>query len=539
MPNEQRRMTKEARMTKPESTSARHLSFVVPGHRGFGFRHSSFVIALLLPGLLLAREKAAAPKVAPQPVAAATSARHADSVVRVNITSQAWDFIRPWSKKAPGGRRGLGAVLDGGRVLVTGEMVANATYIELEKPESGEKSPARVVQVDYEANLALIEPSDAHFLDAFKPLPLRDAAVGDQVSMLQLESTGAQVATSALVTTVEVRRYPAEDISLISYRLSSPMQYRENSFTLPVVKGGALTGVLMRYDQRQQTADLVPAPVIAHFLKAAQSKEYGGFPRAGVGFAPMRDPQLRHYAGLDGGGAGGIYITEVLPKGPAAEAGIKVGDVVLSVDGHDVDQDGNYNDDLYGKLSIHHLLTTQHFDGERAVFKILRDGKPQEIAVTLRHRNAGDYVIPPYSVDEQPHYYVLGGLVLTELSRQFLKEWGADWDKKAPERFVYYDRYQGDLFQDGQKRVVILTQVMATPLTIGYEQLNGLVVTKINGVELKSLADVEKALAQPVNGFHKIEFNDDPAMIFLDAAEVEKEAGSLRRDYRLPSLKHL
>ena len=59
------------------------------------------------------------------------------SVLRVNSTNQAYDFFRPWSKKAPFNRRGLGAVIDGGEVLVTAELVWDSNFIELEKPEIG------------------------------------------------------------------------------------------------------------------------------------------------------------------------------------------------------------------------------------------------------------------------------------------------------------------------------------------------------------------------------------------------------------------
>ncbi len=45
-----------------------------------------------------------------------------------------------------------------GRVLVTADLVANQNYVELERAESGEKTAANVVVVDYEANLALLEP---------------------------------------------------------------------------------------------------------------------------------------------------------------------------------------------------------------------------------------------------------------------------------------------------------------------------------------------------------------------------------------------
>ena len=47
------------------------------------------------------------------------------SLVRVNVTGQPYDFVRPWQKKAPFSKRALGAVLPGGRVLVTADLVAN------------------------------------------------------------------------------------------------------------------------------------------------------------------------------------------------------------------------------------------------------------------------------------------------------------------------------------------------------------------------------------------------------------------------------
>ncbi|MBV8279457.1 MAG: hypothetical protein JO170_29915, partial [Verrucomicrobia bacterium] len=66
------------------------------------------------------------------------------SVLRVNSTNQSYDFFRPWSKKAPSNRRGLGAVIDGGEVLVTAELVADSNFIELEKPDTGERATAKV-----------------------------------------------------------------------------------------------------------------------------------------------------------------------------------------------------------------------------------------------------------------------------------------------------------------------------------------------------------------------------------------------------------
>ena len=73
---------------------------------------------------------------------------------------------------------------------------------------------------------------------------------------------------------------------------------------------------------------------------------------------------------------------------------------------------------------------------------------------------------------------MLGGLIFQELSRQYLSEWGTNWLKEAPQRFVYLDRFQSELFPDGNRRVVILSQVLPANSTIGYDDLAYLTVTK-------------------------------------------------------------
>ena len=464
---------------------------------------------------------------------------HQASVVRVNATNQGYDFFHPWSKRAPYSLRGLGTVLADGRVLVTGELVANSDYVELEKAGSGEKIAADVEVVDYEANLALLKPANDKFLDGVKPLDLQPAAVGDRLSVWQLESTGALLITSALLTTAEVSHYPI-DGAYLTYRLTASLQYRDGSFTIPVIKDGKLAGLMMRYDSRTQSLDAIPAAVIEHFLKdAANGAKYLGFPRAGLLFAPMRDPQLRRYAGLAESETRGVYVTEVQKDGPAGKGGLKVGDVILEIGGKAVDQDGDYEDPQYGKISIIHIISTASYDGDALKLKVFRGGKETELDMTLAHRSVDDYVIAPYTLDRAPQYFVLGGLVMQELSRQYLKEWGAEWMKKAPERFVYYDRYQNELFPAHDRKLVILSQVLPSATTVGYEMLSYLIVSKINGVSIKSIADVAKAVEKPLNGFHKIEFEQDPKVLYLDAGQVSAGNDALMKSYGLPALNRL
>ena len=330
------------------------------------------------------------------------------SVVRVNSTNQTYDFFRPWSKKNPFLRHGLGAVLEGNRIIVTAELVSNHSFVELERAESGAKTSAKVVCVDYESNLALLEPTSEKFLDGLKPAELvQDAVAGDRVNVVQLESNDALVTTPGPITTIEVGRYQLEGNNFLLYRLSLPLQYREGSFTTPVIKDGKLAGILMRYDPRAQSVDVLPAPVIAHFLKDFEDGHYQGFPRAGMEFAPTRDPQLRHYAKLPPTG-GGVYVTDVAKGTPAADAGLQPGDVVVELGGQPVDQDGNYDEPLYGKISLNHLITTKSFAGDKLAVKILRDGEPKDLELALSHRAPQDFVSQPYVIDEPPRYFVVG-----------------------------------------------------------------------------------------------------------------------------------
>ncbi len=461
------------------------------------------------------------------------------SLVRVNVTGQPYDYFRPWQKKAPVSKRALGAVLSKGRVLVTADLVSNQNYVELERAESGEKTAANVQVIDYEANLALLEPADKNFLEGISPLEIAgDTVVGDRIAAWQLEPTGALVATEGLVTTIQMTKYPADVGQFLTYRISLPMQYRENSYTIPLVKNSKLAGLLLRYDPRSQLIDAIPAPIITHFLKEAEGQQYRGFPAVGFSFFPTKDPQLRNFAGETG--KGGVYVTAVEPNTPAMKAGMKAGDIVKSIGNHEIDENGNYVDPLYGKIEFTNLISAHSYAGDVLPFQIQREGKPTELKVTLEHRDAKDYVSPPYLLDEAPRYMVLGGLILQELSRQYLKEWGPNWQREAPPRFVYFDRFQSELFPGEHRRIVILSQVLPANNTIGYDEFSYLTVLKVNGREIKSLNDLADAIKQPIEGgFIKIETEEDPKQIELDTKDVAAEAQNLQENYGIPSLQRL
>jgi len=457
-------------------------------------------------------------------------------VVRVNSTNQPFDFAKPWDKKQPFLRRGTGAVIEGAKVLVTAELVADHTYIELESADGELKSPATIAAIDYDANLALLVPTEEKFLAGSQMLaPATGARVGTRAEILQIESNGDILRTPATLTTISVAPYPMESIALVTYRLTTALQTRDNSFVLPAIDGDGLLGLLMRYDSRTQSADLVPAPVISRFLENAASG--ARFPRAGLGFASTRDPQFRNYIGL-ANGDGGVYVTMIQPGSAAESAGLREGDVILSADGHKLDSEGLYDDAALGKISFTHLVSMG--GGKPITLEILRGGARFPLELTPAPTDPDKIVSAPYLFDKGPGYYVLGGLVFQELNRTYLQQWGGNWRKAAPQRLVFLDAFQDEApGGPGPRKIVFLSSVLPSPDTIGYEDLESLVVTKLNGRPVHSLAELAEAAKSPVNGFHKIEIEEDPRAIYLDAASVSANQDPLAKHYGLPALERL
>ncbi|MGI9244282.1 MAG: PDZ domain-containing protein [Verrucomicrobiales bacterium] len=461
-----------------------------------------------------------------------------NSVVRVNVTRQAYNFYQPWQKMTPNSRRGLGAVIAGNRVLVTGEMVANATYIELEKADSGSKATARVVAFDYEANIALLEPTEEHseFLNDMDPLQL-DTSVkpGDSIDVWQVEDNGTPVSTSINVTKVETSPSFLDVASFLVYEATGPIQYRAGSFTVPVVRDGKLVGLLLNYTPKELVSNVLAAPIIESFLKDEADGQYDGFPELGIRVAKTLDEQFRNYLKL-GDGEGGIYVSRVVRGSSAANAGLKEGDVILGIDGHQIDSRGNYDDPLYGKLALGHLVRGNAKMGQKIQLDILRDGERQELDVELIRRKPEDYLIQPYMIDRGPKFLIEGGLVFQELTRDYLKLYGDSWTTRAPIKFLLALTAPEELEDQGVEKIVFLSRVVPTPATVGYEQVNNIRVTKVNGNDIKNIADLAAALEQPLDGHHRIEFDEFPYLIFLDPslskginAQLKQRIGTTER----------
>ncbi len=414
-------------------------------------------------------------------------------------------------------------------MITTSELVADATYLEFESPDGTHLAQAKVLAVDYEANLALLgatsEQEAKPLFENTVPLELATPSkIGDALEILQIEDNGLSLLTTGSLRSVDVTTNFLPAHAFLTYLVKASMQSAASSYSLPVLKNGKLAGLLISYDAKDQICDVASTDIVARFLKETASPEYKGFPSLGISIARTEDPSFRQWLKLKDD-QGGLYVQSARKGGAADLAGVKKGDVLLALDGHQIDRRGYYQHPNYGSLFWGHLIRGEKSAGDVITLSLLREGQPLEIKATLTREEEGSRLVPGYTFGKAPNFLVKGGLVFQELTRPLLESYGKDWETRAPLDFL--DALENPEKYEGKAdRVIFLSGAIPTPATVGYESLRNLIVTKVNGKEIKNMKGLVEAFNGNLGELHSIEFAEEKFTLQLDdalATTVDKQ----------------
>lgn len=446
-------------------------------------------------------------------------------VVRVFATSQSPDFDCPWQSRPPERGTGSGVVIAGKKILTGAHVVADATFVQVQKPSDPDKAVAHVEAVWHDCDLALLVVDNPSFLDDIEPAEVGELpALRDKVSVVGFPIGGEEISiTEGVVSRIEVQRYNHSQRHLLAVTVDAAINQGNSGG--PVFKDGKIAGIaFQKLTGADNIGEMVPAPVIRTFLGGVADGKIAAIPGFGIWTQNLENPLLRKQAGLSKGESG-VLVTAV-EYGGSGWGVLRTGDALLEIDGMRIANNGTvqYANEYRTRYDV---VLGNYYIGDPLPITLLRCGERLEVSLTLQPM---DYLVPRSLYDVQPTYFIYGGLVFQPLTRDLLTTW-AKWWNKAPKEFLHY--YFSGLRTEERQGIVVVTQVLSDPVNIGYEDMYNESIMAVNGTTPRDMSHFVTMLEQ-ATGMVELK-TSGPAIIMFDAELARAASGRILDRYHIPA----
>ena len=285
---------------------------------------------------------------------------------------------------APSRGAGSGVIVDpSGYIVTNAHVVQGAHRIQVELPISAPAGrsllPPRprlvggqLVAIDEETDLAVIKVGEQN-------LPALAFADSDEVRPGQIVlALGSPLGLSSSVTLGVVsaiaRQLEAED-PMVYLQTDAPINPGNSGGPLVDVNGeivGINTLILSQSGGHEGLGFAAPSNIVRRVFE--QIRQFGRVRRGEIGVrAQTITPLIAEGLGL--GRAEGVVLSDVYPEGPAATAGVEVGDVVLRLDGKPMENGRQLQVNLYSRAV-----------GDRVRLDLERRGQALTLAVPVVER---------------------------------------------------------------------------------------------------------------------------------------------------------
>jgi hypothetical protein len=450
-----------------------------------------------------------------------------NAVIRIEISGKEYSYVQPWARAERKVSK-TGVVVGDRLIITTADGLNDQTLIRLQKQGGGLYSLARVVWIDYQSNLAALTSDESDFWTGITPASLADPvpATGP-IHVLRWNDDRLENRPGD-IERMTVDNSALSFVSVPALKVDSTISSAVSGE--PVTQGDKLLGLSSGQDNDVVTA--VPSSFISSILNARKHGSFSGLGYFDFTWEPVQNPLSLQYLGL-AGPARGVIVKDTGLK-PGVTSLIHTRDVILSIDGFDIDSEGDYADPQYGKIMLENLSSRGKWAGQTCQIKVWRDGKEQTITYTLPLAEYSDELVPEQSFDHPPDYVLAGGFVFVQLSDAFLRSWGPTWRQRAPFRLGYYET---EKVKPDRPQRIILSGVLPARVNLGYEMLHDAVLDEVNGVKIGKMADLVAALKTPVNGFDVFKFTpaDSTQLAVLDASEIDDANQEIMTRFHIPT----
>ena len=290
---------------------------------------------------------------------------------------------------------GSGVIIsEDGYIVTNNHVVENANEITITLNDNREFT-ARVIGLDATTDLALLK-IDATNLPAITIGDSDALKVGEWVLAVGNPFNLTSTVTAGIVS-AKARHVGAGQNSIESFIQTDAAINKGNSGGALVNVRGELVGInAMLYSQTGSfTGYGFAIPVSIMKKVVTDLKTYGTVQRALLGVSGM---DLHNYIdskrhedekfNADFGTNDGVYVAEVIEDGAAAAAGLKEGDVIVSLDGKKIT-----------KMSELQEATTKYSPGDKAVVGFIRDKKQKTTTITFRNAKGNTNMVKSQKLD--------------------------------------------------------------------------------------------------------------------------------------------
>ena len=447
------------------------------------------------------------------------------SVVEIEITKKTYDYRMPWFSQN-GQTHKNGILIGQNQILTTADGFSGQYICRITKGGESRQYTAQIKWIDFYANIAMLDVSEPTFWQDMKPVKLAQKI--PQFGDLQIYRWRSGRIEERAAEIIRLFNDTNKMSFLQHLKLSVSSEITGAGWAEVVFDGAQLVG-LTESASKDNRLNILPAPFIVSVIEHNQKADNPGLGHFDFTWMNAKNPALLKSKGLNMPDRG-VVVTDVGGR-RLGDSQLKNGDVILAIDGFEVDSEGKYLDPEYGRLSISGLATRAHSANDTIVMTIWRDQARQSIAYSLPRAQFSKSLIPSERYDAPPPYLIAGGLVFQPFDGPLMRALG----KSKP---ILLDYYSDRPPLDGRDGIVLLSRVLPDDYNRGYENIRYVMVDQINGQTIHRLEDIKTALAKPEVGFHRLQFMPDEAIhqIILDSKEMPIATERILRHYRIPAV---
>uniref|UniRef100_A0A061SEI7 Protease do-like 9-like n=1 Tax=Tetraselmis sp. GSL018 TaxID=582737 RepID=A0A061SEI7_9CHLO len=413
-----------------------------------------------------------------------------DAVVKVFCVHCEPNFSLPWQRKRQYSSSSSGFVIctEKRRILTNAHSVEHHTQVKVKRRGSDDKYVASVLAVGTECDIALLTVEDNAFWEGIQTVRFGSLPhLQDSVTVIGFPIGGDTMSvTQGVVSRIEVTAYSHGATELLGIQIDAAIN-SGNSGGPAFNESGECVGIAfqsLKHDDAENIGYVIPTPVIKHFITDFdRNGQYTGFPALGVEWQKMENPHLRNALGMKKTQKG-VLVRRVEPT-CAAAALLEKGDIILAFDGVEISNDGTVPFRSGERISFSYLIS-EKYTNDTAKLRLLKGGKVTEVKTVVV---APRRLVPVHIQGNSPSYFILAGLVFTPVCIPYLRsEYGKEYDFDAPVKLL--DKMMHCMAENAAQQVVVLAQVLASDINIGYEDIVNTQVLRCNGREINNLKEL-------------------------------------------------